>query len=39
VTDKVLPFPQLSDVDKEWLELEKQQKIIREQAKRIVKKE
>jgi|TARA_R110000822_G_scaffold247974_1_gene375766 hypothetical protein len=36
---KVVLLPQLSDVDKEWLEMEKQQKIIREQTKLILEKE
>jgi hypothetical protein len=39
VSGSVVAFPELSEVDKEWLEMEKQQKVIREQAKIIVRKE
>ncbi len=36
---KVVSFPELSDVDKEWLEMEKQQVIIQDQTKLIAGKE
>lgn len=28
----VVPFPSLSDVDVQWLELERQRRLVREQA-------
>jgi|TARA_R110000822_G_scaffold137949_8_gene275429 hypothetical protein len=33
--DKILEFPVPSEVDRQFLELEKQQQLIREQTKRI----
>ena len=34
----VIPIPQLSELDKQFIALEKQQELIREQAKLIVEK-
>jgi|TARA_R110000796_G_scaffold21_2_gene81 hypothetical protein len=36
---KVLDFPQNSEVDQEFLNLERQQQLIRQQAKEIIEKE
>jgi hypothetical protein len=33
----VVPFPQLSEIDRQFVDLEKQREIIREQAKLITK--
>lgn len=33
--DKIIDFPVLSELDRQFLELEKQQELIREQTKRI----
>jgi len=33
--DNVIPIPQLSEVDKQYITLEKQQELIREQSKFI----
>lgn len=33
--NKIIDFPVLSELDRQFLELEKQQELIREQAKRI----
>ena len=38
MTGKVVSFPKLSDGDQQWLELKKQQEIIRQQAELIAKK-
>ena len=38
-SDRVVSFPQLSEADKQWIELEKQRDLIREQAKLIAEKE
>jgi len=35
MTEKVVPFPKLSEADQQWLDLKKQQDLIRQQAKRI----
>lgn len=35
MTEKVVPFPKLSEADQQWLDLKKQQELIRQQAKRI----
>ena len=31
----VVPFPQLSEIDKQWLELQRQQELVRQQAELI----
>jgi len=36
---KIVPFPQLSELDKQWLELQRQQELVREQAELIAGKE
>ena len=38
MTDKVVPFPKLSEADQQWLELKKQQELIRQQARLIANK-
>jgi len=38
MTDKVVSFPKLSEGDQQWLELKKQQELIRQQARLIAKK-
>jgi len=35
MTSNVIPLPQLSEIDKQFIILEKQQQLIREQAKLI----
>ena len=35
MTSNVIPLPQLSELDKQYIVLEKQQQLIREQAKLI----
>jgi len=35
MTSNVIPLPQLSELDKQYIALEKQQQLIREQAKLI----
>ena len=35
MTDKVVPFPKLSEADQQWLDLKRQQELIRQQAKHI----
>jgi len=37
--DNVIPIPQLSEVDKQYITLEKQQELIREQSKLIAEKQ
>jgi len=35
MTEKVVPFPKLSEADQQWLDLKKQQELIRQQTKHI----
>jgi len=35
MTEKVVPFPKLSEADQQWLVLKKQQELIRQQSKQI----
>ncbi len=35
MTEKIIEFPTLSDIDKQWLDLEKQKKIIAKQKEQI----
>ena len=35
MTEKIIEFPTLSDIDKQWLDLEKQKKIIEKQKEQI----
>tara|TARA_R110001632_G_scaffold6692_2_gene27240 strand:+ start:180 stop:362 length:183 start_codon:yes stop_codon:yes gene_type:complete len=35
MTEKIVEFPKLSEIDKQWLDLEKQKKIIEKQKEQI----
>ena len=35
MTEKIIEFPTLSDIDKQWLDLEQQKKIIAKQQEQI----
>lgn len=35
MTEKIIEFPVLSNIDKQWLDLEKQKKIIEKQKEQI----
>ena len=35
MTEKIIEFPTLSDIDKQWLDLENQKKIIEKQKEQI----